>query len=61
MKNKLLNYSNIILAFNIEVELTLSKIIKTLIKWVSDNVQTNVGIAVSAKHLAGLLEENISS
>ena len=46
---------------NIEVELTLSKIIKTLIKWISDNVQTNVGIAVSVKHLAGLLEENISS
>ena len=51
-------YGTIRIAGNIEVELTLSKIIQTLIRWMSDNMQTNIGIAVSVKHLTELLEED---
>jgi len=50
-------YGTVELAQGIKEELTLGKTILTLIKWISDNVQTNIGEAISTKHLVELLRE----
>ena len=50
-----LAYGTVRAAAGIDVDLTLSKAIQTLMRWISDNLQTNIGVAVSAKHLAELL------
>jgi S1-C subfamily serine protease len=34
-----------------EVEVTLSKVIKALMKWIADNTQTNIGFAIPAKYV----------
>ncbi len=32
-------------------EITLGKVVRALIKWIGDNIQTNIGVAISAKHI----------
>lgn len=47
-------YGSIKFPSGFEEEITLSKAIRTLIRWVADNVQTNIGVAISSYHLKTL-------
>ncbi len=40
----------------LEVKITLSMVIKTLIKWIANNIQTNIGIAIPGKYVREILE-----
>jgi S1-C subfamily serine protease len=41
----------------LEWEITLSKIIRALMKWIEDNIQTNIGYAISGKHVVEITKE----
>ena len=49
-------YGELELPGGVKEEVSLSKIMLSLIKWVMDNIQTNIGEAVSAEHLIELLD-----
>jgi S1-C subfamily serine protease len=40
-----------------EEEITLSKIIKALIKWIADNAQTNIGFAIPGKYVRDVVRD----
>jgi len=50
-------YASIKLPGGFEEEITLSKAIRIMIKWMAANFQTNIGIAISSAHLRTLVEE----
>jgi len=49
-------YGTIELPGGIREEVTLSKIIRTFMRWVIENVQTNIGEAISVEHLIDLIK-----
>ena len=48
-------YNTVRLPGGISEVITLSKVIQTIVKWVRNNIQTNIGEAVSVEHLVQLL------
>jgi predicted secreted protein len=44
-------YAGIELPDGSKEEMTLSKVIRTLITWIANNIQTNLGEAISAEYL----------